>query len=130
MVAQNKRLLVFSQRSGRDSYGVMFDRDWTAENYWSLGSAGGDVQCYSRWDEVPLAKEEAGFRRLHVMNHYRDIPSEGSAGADNGTKLTDRVRRVCGPVAGRKPNYVALDFYQKPEGGAVRNLLADLNTYW
>jgi hypothetical protein len=130
LVAQNRRLLVFSQRSGRDSYGVMFDRDWTAENYWSLGSVGGDVQCYSRWDEVPLAKEELGFRRLYSMNHYRDIPSEGSATADNGTKLADRVRRVCGPVAGRKPNYVALDFYQKPEGGAVRNLIADLNTYW
>lgn len=130
LVAQNRRLLVFSQRSGRDAYGVMFDRDWTAENYWSLGSGGGDIQCYSRWDEVPLAKEEPGFRRLYSMNHYRDIPSESSAGADNGTKFADRVRRVCGPVAGRKPNYVALDFYQKPEGGAVRNLLADLNTYW
>ncbi|WBQ02957.1 RICIN domain-containing protein [Kribbella sp. CA-293567] len=130
LVAQNRRLLVFSQRSGRDAYGVMFDRDWTAENYWSLGSGGGDIQCYSRWDEVPLAKEEPGFRRLHSMNHYRDIPSEGAAGADNGSKLADRVRRVCGPVAGRKPNYVALDFYQKPEGGAVRNLIADLNAYW
>ena len=130
LVAQNRRLLVFSQRSGRDEYGVMFDRDWTAENYWSLGSGGGDIQCYSRWDEVPLAKEEPGFRRLHVMNHYRDIPSEGSATTDNGTKLNQRLSRVCGPAAGRKPNYVALDFYQKPEGGAVRNLLADLNTYW
>ncbi|WP_020385899.1 RICIN domain-containing protein [Kribbella catacumbae] len=130
LVAQNRRLLVFSQRSGRDSYGVMFDRDWTAENYWTLGSGGGDIHCYSRWDEVPLAKEEPGFRRLYVMNHYRDVPSEGSAAADNGSKLADRVRRVCGPVAGRKPNYVALDFYQKPEGGAVRSLLADLNTYW
>ncbi|MEV8372578.1 RICIN domain-containing protein [Kribbella sp. NPDC056861] len=130
LIAQNRRLLVFSQRSGRDAYGVMFDRDWTAENYWSLGSGGGDVQCYSRWDEVPLAKEEPGFRRLHSMNHYRDVPSEASAGTDNGSKLADRVRRVCGPVAGRKPNYVALDFYQKPEGGAVRNLIADLNTYW
>jgi len=130
LVAQNRRLLVFSQRSGRDSYGVMFDRDWTAENYWSLGSGGGDIHCYSRWDEVPLAKEEPGFRRLHVMNHYRNVPSEGSAATDNGSKLTERVRRVCGPVAGRKPNYVALDFYQKPEGGAVRSLLADLNTYW
>lgn len=129
LIAQNRRLLVFSQRSGRESYGVMFDRDWTAENYWSLGS-GGDIQCYSRWDEVPLAKEEPGFRRLHVMNHYRDVPSEGAATADNGSKLSDRLTRVCGPVAGRKPNYVALDFYQKPEGGAVSALMQNLNTYW
>ncbi|MFC0626635.1 RICIN domain-containing protein [Kribbella deserti] len=129
LIAQNRRLLVFSQRSGREASGVMFDRDWTAENYWSLGS-GGDTQCYSRWDEVPLAKEEPGFRRLHVMNHYRDIPSEGAAAADNGAKLADRLARVCGPAAGRKPNYVALDFYQKPEGGAVSALMQNLNSYW
>ncbi|MEV6412174.1 hypothetical protein [Kribbella sp. NPDC051718] len=43
---------------------------------------------------------------------------------------SEESSRICGPAAGRKPNYVALDFYQKPEGGAVRNLLADLNTYW
>jgi hypothetical protein len=115
LIAQNRRLLVFSQRSGRDSYGVMSDRDWTAENCWSLGSVGSDIQCYSRWDEVPHAKEEPGFRRLHVMNQCHAIPSETSATADNGNKLTDRVRRVCGPAAGRKPNYLALGLYQNPK---------------
>jgi hypothetical protein len=34
--AEGRRLLIFSQRSGREASGVMYDRDWTAENYWSL----------------------------------------------------------------------------------------------
>jgi hypothetical protein len=129
LVASDRRLLLFSQRPGRDGFGVMYDRDWTVENHWTMG-AGGDVDCYSRWGEVPLSREEPGFRRLHTMNHYRDIPTEWAAGADNGTKLRDRVELYCAPSARSKPNYVALDFYQKPEGGAVANLIRDMNTYW
>ncbi|WP_394828241.1 RICIN domain-containing protein [Pendulispora albinea] len=131
LVASNRRLLVFSQRGGREGFGVMHDRDWTVENYWSLGTAGNDMACYSRWDEVPLSKEEPGFVRLHVMNHYRDIPTEGNAAADNGNKLRDRVQRYCGPAARRKPNYVAVDFFQKPEGnGGTGSLLSEMNGYW
>ncbi|MEV0723703.1 RICIN domain-containing protein [Micromonospora purpureochromogenes] len=129
LVSSNRRLLIFSQRPGREGFGVMYDRDWTAENYWSL-EGGGALDCYSRWGEVPLPKEEPGFRRLHVMNHYRNIPTEWAATADNGAKLSDRVRRICGPSARRKPNYVAVDFYQKPEGGATWDLIRELNTYW
>jgi hypothetical protein len=130
LVSTNQRLLVLSQRPGRDGFGVMYDRDWTAENYWSLGTGGTALDCYSRWNEVPLAKEEQGFRRLHVMNHYRDIPTEGAATVDNGPMLHDRVHRICGPSARRKPNYLAVDFYQKPETGSARDLIRDLNTYW
>jgi Ricin-type beta-trefoil lectin domain-like len=130
LVSTNRRLLIFSQRSGRDGFGVMYDRDWLVENYWSLGNSGSAVDCYSRWSEVPLSRQEPGFRRLHVMNHYRDIPTEPAASADNGAKLRDRVQRICGPSARRKPNYIALDFYQKPEPGAAWPLIRDLNTYW
>jgi chitinase len=129
LVSSNRRLLIFSQRPGREDFGVMYDRDWTAENYWSLGN-GSSLDCYSRWNEVSLAKEEPGYRRLHVMNHYRDVATETAAKNDNGTKLRDRVQRYCGPSARRKPNYVAVDFYQKPDGGATWELLRDLNTYW
>jgi hypothetical protein len=129
LVSSNRRLLIFSQRPGRGDFGVMYDRDWTADNYWSLGN-GGNVDCYSRWPEIPLSKEEPGFRRLHVMNHYRDIPTEGAASSDNGAKLRDRVQRLCGPAARRKPNYVAVDFFQKPDGAATWNLIRDMNTYW
>ena len=128
--AQNKRLLILSQRSGRDSFGVMYDRDWTVENYWSLGTWGNGLSCYSRWNDIPLNREEAGFVRLHVMNHYRDIPTESAATNDNGGKLENRVQRICGPVARRKPNYVAVDFFQKSNGASTRQQLDALNTYW
>jgi len=130
LVSSNKRLLILSQRSGREDFGVMFDQDWEAENYWSLGNSGSAMECYTRWGGIPLSKEEPGFVRLHVTNHYRDIPTESAAGSDNGSKLRDRVQRYCGPAARRKPNYVAVDFFQKPGDGSTWNLIRDMNTYW
>jgi len=130
MRANNKRLLILSQRSGRDSFGVYWDHDWTVENYWSLGYSGSNQNCYSRWGDVPLSKEESGFVRLHVMNHYRDIPTESAATSDNGGKLANRVNRYCGPAARHKPNYVAVDFFQKSNGSSTSQLVTDLNTFW
>ncbi len=130
MRANNKRLLILSQRSGRDSFGVYYDRDWTVENYWSLGSSGANQNCYSRWNDIPLSKEESRFVRLHVMNHYRDIGSEGNASADNGGKLANRVNRFCGPAARHKPNYVAVDFFQKSNGTSTSGLVSGMNTYF
>lgn len=128
--ADNKRLLIFSQRSGRDGFGVYYDRDWTVENYWSLGGSGSAQMCNSRWNDIALTKEEPRFVRLHVMNHYRDIPTEGNATADNGGKLQNRVQRYCGPAARRKPNFVAVDFFQKSNGQSTKALVDSLNTYW
>lgn len=129
LVASGKRLLIFSQSPGREAFGVMHDRDWTVENYWSLEN-GDRIDCYTRWAAVPLSRQEPGFRRLHVMNHYRNIPSEPTAVLDNGAKLRNRAERLCGPAARTKPNYVAVDFYQKPAVGGPSQLVADLNTYW
>jgi chitinase len=128
--ADNRRLLIFSQRTGREGFGVMHDRDWTVENYWSMGLTGGSQNCYSRWNDIPLSREQSGFVRLHVMNHYRDIPTETAATSDNGGKLVNRLERRCGPVARRKPNYVAVDFFQKSNGPSTWQQLATLNTYW
>jgi hypothetical protein len=131
LVGSDRRLLMFSQRPGRDGFGVMYDRDWTVENYWSLGDFGTEEDCYSRWTDVPLNRVEPGFVRLSVMNHYRNIPFEFNAVADNGAKLASRIERICGPAARRKPNYVAVDFFQKFEGGtSPLARVRELNTYW
>lgn len=126
VVAQNKRLLMFSDRSDRAYFGVMPGREYTVENYWSLGGSGNDTECRSRWDDIPLNREEPGFRRLFLMNHYRDIPSGGAANADNGSKLRWRANEVCAPAARRKPNFVAVDFFETPSG-EPRKLVDELN---
>jgi hypothetical protein len=126
VVAQNKRLLIFSDRSDREYFGVMSGHGYTVENYWSLGGNGSDTDCRSRWDDVPLNREEAGFRRLFVMNQFRDIPSRPAASSDNGSKLRWRANEVCAAAARRKANFVAVDFAEVP-GNEPRALVEELN---
>ncbi|MFF3488351.1 RICIN domain-containing protein [Streptomyces sp. NPDC002701] len=140
LVAANDRLLLFTDHSRsadqsagltRDSFGVMYQREWTVENYWSMGSGLGssDWSCYSRWYDagtnIPLTSTAPPFRPLFVMNHFRDAAIASTAGTDN-TKLTDRAQRFCQPAARKKPNFLAVDRYDL---GNPFSAVATLNTY-
>lgn len=120
MIAQNKRLLILSQTDATRYLGVGYDRDFTVENYWSLGPWGKDRQCKSRWDDIPLDTDNTQankFRRLFVMNHFRDLPSILTAALDNRHgSLWGRVSNECLAAARRVPNFVALDFVNKGTG--------------
>ncbi|MFI6638507.1 phosphatidylinositol-specific phospholipase C domain-containing protein [Streptomyces sp. NPDC050504] len=113
LVAANKRLLILASSDGLQDLGVMHDRHWTVENYWSMGPGlgAGNWSCYSRWGDVPLGKEEPRFRRLFVMNHFRDVPMAPTYTNDNA-KLQNRAERFCMPAARRKPNFLAVDQYK------------------
>ncbi|WP_221356172.1 PI-PLC domain-containing protein [Streptomyces beigongshangae] len=140
LIAANDRLLLFTDHSRsadqsagltRDSFGVMYQREWTVENYWSMGSGlgGSDWSCYSRWYDagtnIPLTAAAPPFRPLFVMNHFRDAAITSTASTDN-TKLTDRARRFCQPAARKKPNFLAVDHYDLGNPAAA---VATLNTY-
>ncbi|MFF8100435.1 phospholipase [Streptomyces sp. NPDC016640] len=140
LAAAGDRLLILTDHSRaadrsagltRDTFGVMYQREWTVENHWSMGPGAGtsDWSCYSRWYDagtnIPLTRTEPGFRPLFVMNHFRDTTVASTAGTDN-TKLADRARRFCGPAARKKPNYLAVDRYDLGDPAAA---VAALNTY-
>ncbi|MEU6144415.1 phospholipase [Streptomyces sp. NPDC047081] len=140
LIAANQRLLIFTDHSRaadesagltRDSFGVMYQREWTVENYWSMGSGIGssDWSCYSRWygadTNIPLTRTETGFRPLFVMNHFRDATIAATATTDN-TKLADRAQRFCQPAARKKPNFLAVDRYDL---GNPASAVATLNSY-
>ncbi|MGA5362690.1 phospholipase [Streptomyces purpurascens] len=140
LAAAGDRLLIFTDHSRsadqaagltRDSFGVMYQREWTVENYWSMGSGIGssDWSCYSRWYDagtnIPLTRTEPGFRPLFVMNHFRDAGLTSTATTDN-TKLADRARRFCQPAARKKPNFLAVDHYDR---GNPASAVATLNSY-
>jgi hypothetical protein len=140
LVADNDRLLILSDHSRsadegagltRESFGVMYQREWTVENYWSMGPGIGDSDwsCYSRWYDagtnIPLTSAGTGFRPLFVMNHFRDVPVEVTARTDN-ERLLDRAQRFCQPAARKKPTFVAVDRYDVGNPAAA---VAALNTY-
>ncbi|MFD4988748.1 PI-PLC domain-containing protein [Streptomyces sp. NPDC058374] len=132
--ASGQRLLLFtddtaasSRDHGKNRLGFMSQKEWTVENYWSMGGGIGDADwsCYSRWDDLPLTQEEPGFRRLFVMNHFRDIPMYPTYANDNA-KLRDRAENHCLPAAGKKPNFLAVDQYRD---GTPMAAVDALNTY-
>ncbi|WP_369370861.1 hypothetical protein AB1046_19040 [Promicromonospora sp. Populi] len=140
LIADNDRLLIFSDHSRsadegagltRESFGVLYQREWTVENYWSMGPGIGtsDWSCYSRWYDagtnIPLTQTGTAFRPLYVMNHFRDVPVEATARTDN-ERLLDRAQRFCQPAARKKPNFVAVDRYDVGNPGAA---VTTLNTY-
>jgi hypothetical protein len=123
MVSANQRLLIISDHSDKRDLGVGFGKDLTVENYWSLGSTSVDYTCRTRWDDIPLDRTDAGFERLFVMNHFRDIPATPMADVDNSyNNLISRVTDWCVPAAKRKPNYIAVDYYDWGKGGVDRVL--------
>ncbi|MEE1820593.1 PI-PLC domain-containing protein [Streptomyces sp. SP18ES09] len=130
LVGAGKRLLIFSDASDREHLGVMYDKAWTVSNFWSLGDLGDDVSCVSRWADVPLDRQEPGFRRLFAMSHHRNVPTVINAALDNGTKLRDRVTQRCRVAAGgRDPNFVSVDFHRVSDGSGhtPASIVAELN---
>lgn len=126
--ASGKRLLIFTDhaKDGREDSGVLYQKDWTVENHWSMGPGVGeaDWSCYSRWSDKPLTATDT-FQPLFVMNHFRDVPITVTARNDNA-KLAERAQRHCQPAARKKPNYLAVDHYHLGDPAAS---VAHLNTY-
>ncbi|MGW1279558.1 glycosyl hydrolase family 18 protein [Streptomyces tsukubensis] len=129
MIAKNKRLLIFSGNTGRQSIGFMADQRWRVENHWSMGLGLGnsDWACFSRWGNKPLGARPSGkFRPLFFMNHFRDVPMAPTYTTDN-EKMRQRAENVCTTAARRKPNFVAVDQYKS---GDLFPQIAQMNTYW
>lgn len=128
MIAANKRLLLLSDHGGKDDLGVGHGPSLTVENYWSIGQLGTNLECVTRWSNVPLDRQEPGFQRLFVMNHFRDAPAPPLAAFDNSAPMLRwRIFDRCIPAAQRKPNFVAVDFY---ETGDARQVVAEIDASW
>lgn len=137
MVDSGQQLLVFSQRLANSGdmdtasgpLHVMYDSDYTVENYWSIGDTifTHDHSCRSRWNSVPLDTAQVWNRtwsRLFVMNHFHTSPFGDHAPTDNNYNvLRSRIDNECHAAARRKPNFVAVDFFHNGQLGSVAGSL-------
>lgn len=140
LAARGKQLLIFSDRTRssdqsngyatRDTFGVMYQREWTVENHWSMGGGlgGSDWSCYSRWGTSrPLTTDSAALHPLFVMNHFRDTNITGTTTTDNG-KLQNRAENFCAPAARKKAGFLAVDRYDLGSPAPLTTV-GVLNTY-
>ena len=93
LIAWNKRLILFSDHNDTGVH-VAYDRDFTKQNYWSLGPNGTNWDCPSRWDNGQY--QESDYPKLFLFNHYRDVPTTITAALDNTyEKIMDRIDNRC-----------------------------------
>jgi chitinase len=86
---------------------------YTKQNYWSVGDLGKDWDCPSRWNNGQY--QDAPYPKLFLFNHYRNVPTVGTAALDNTyEKIMDRIDNRCAQTAKQLPNFVGVDFYELP----------------
>jgi chitinase len=124
-----QRLLIFSLNEdntggfpiGDGIVHILPSIEYTVENYWSLGTSflQHNDDCVSRWSGAgrSLARRsidgKPGWRPLFTMNQFHGLPLRSHAHVDNDFEyLSSRFLQHCRPAAGRKPNFVAVDFHE------------------
>ncbi|GFP79794.1 pi-plc x domain-containing protein at5g67130 [Phtheirospermum japonicum] len=116
MVANNQRLLVFtSMRSKENSEGIAYQWNYMVENqYGDDGMEAG--KCLNRSESSALTDTT---KSLVLVNYFRSIPLKPMACVQNSADLTDMLTTCYGAAGNRWPNFVAVDFYKKSEGGGT-----------
>ncbi|MCO5606572.1 hypothetical protein L7F22_060760 [Adiantum nelumboides] len=124
MVAKNQRLLVFtSNRTKEASEGIAYNWKYVNENQYGNGGMK-TGECPKRGESATL---NATSRSLVLMNFFRDNPVQVEACKYNSAPLQGMLP-VCYAAAGNRwPNFLAVDFYKRSDGGGTFDAIDTLN---
>ncbi|XP_075105844.1 PI-PLC X domain-containing protein At5g67130 [Nicotiana tabacum] len=124
MVKKNHRLLVFTSDSSKEAAeGIAYQWRYMVEN--EPGDPGVvPGACSSRKESKPLNSRSAS---LFLMNYFPTVAVQNGACKEHSTQLVDTVG-ACFKAAGNlMPNYVAVNFYMRSDGGGVFDVLDRMN---
>ncbi|XP_061340981.1 PI-PLC X domain-containing protein At5g67130 [Gastrolobium bilobum] len=124
MVQSNRRLLVFTSDASKEAEeGIAYQWMYMVEN--EPGDPG--VQrgsCPHRKESKPLNSRSAS---LFLQNYFSTYPVEADSCKDHSAPLVDMVN-TCYKAAGNVlPNFVAVNFYMRSDGGGVFDILDKIN---
>ncbi|CAH9069489.1 unnamed protein product [Cuscuta europaea] len=123
MASKNYRLLVFTSDSSKErEEGIAYQWRYMVEN--EPGDPGVRGSCTNRKESKGLNSKSAS---LFLMNYFPTIPDQNEACREHSTALVDTVS-ICHKAAGNlMPNFVAVNFYMRSDGGGVFDELDRMN---
>ncbi|KAI3452191.1 hypothetical protein Pfo_008856 [Paulownia fortunei] len=124
MVAKNQRLLVFTSIESKEkSEGIAYQWNYMVENLYGDDGMIPRI-CVNRQESAALNDKR---KSLFLVNYFRSIPSKKVACVHNSEDLLNMLQ-ICHHAAGERwPNFLAVDFYKRSEGGGTFQAVDTLN---
>ncbi|KAL5819648.1 hypothetical protein ACOSQ3_023593 [Xanthoceras sorbifolium] len=124
MVQNNYRLLVFTSIASKESEeGIAYQWKYMVEN--ESGDPGvKEGSCPNRKESQKLNSRKAS---LFLQNYFPTYPVENDACKEHSTPLAEMVG-TCYKAAGNLlPNFLAVNFYMRSDGGGIFDVLDRMN---
>ncbi|KAG9156875.1 hypothetical protein Leryth_021575 [Lithospermum erythrorhizon] len=124
MVRKNERLLVFTSDSSKEANeGIAYQWRYMVENEpGDPGVAAGS--CHNRKESKPFNSKSAS---MFLMNYFPTMPVQSDACKEHSAPLADMVG-VCYKASGNMmPNFLAVNYYMRSDGGGVFDAVDRMN---
>ncbi|XP_062193694.1 PI-PLC X domain-containing protein At5g67130-like isoform X2 [Phragmites australis] len=124
MVVKNRRLLVFTSDASKEaSEGIAYQWSYLLEN--ESGDPGiVPGSCPNRRESQPLNSRSAS---LFLQNYFPTMPVENEACKENSVGLPQMVQACYAATGNRIPNFIAVNFYMRSDGGGVFDVQDRIN---